>query len=161
MNTGPRLPLRQPRQPRRHARPAGFTLIELMIVTAVVTLLLMVALPAFRQQIMRSHRLLARSALMDLSEREERARAILAHYSSQAQDLGYAALPVPVGNGDGQSYYVVSVTLSADSQHYTAVATPIGAQGADASCYAYTIDDMGQTGNQDETAQASSGSGCW
>lgn len=137
------------------------TLIELMIVMVIVTLLVMVALPAFRGQIMRSHRLLARSALMDLAEREERARAILAHYSSQAQDLGYPALPVPVGNGDGQSYYTMTVALSADGQHFSAVATPSDGQRADASCYAYTIDDLGQTGNQDETAQALPGSGCW
>ena len=49
----------------------GFTLIEIMIVVVIVTILMAIALPAFRNQIIRGHRAAAQSEMMDLANREQ------------------------------------------------------------------------------------------
>ena len=51
---------------------AGFTLIELMIVVVVLTLLAAIAIPTYSNQIRKSRRSEAKSALLDLAGREER-----------------------------------------------------------------------------------------
>jgi type IV pilus assembly protein PilE len=49
----------------------GFTLIELMIVIAIVAILLAVALPAYQNQIIRGHRAAAQSDMLDIANREQ------------------------------------------------------------------------------------------
>lgn len=139
----------------------GFTLIELMIVVAIVGLLMVVALPAYQNQIMRNHRVQAKTALLDLASREERYYAINNKYSQTASDLGYASLPLNVTSGDSSSYYQLSVATSNSNQNYTGTATPSGTQASDATCYAYTINQLGQKGNVDASSNALTSSSCW
>ncbi len=52
-------------------KAAGFTLIELMVVMATVAILASIAIPAYRQYVIRSHRSAAISQMMDLANREQ------------------------------------------------------------------------------------------
>lgn len=130
----------------------GFTLIELMVVVVIATILLGVAVPSYMQQIRKSRRTDAKSALLDLAGREERFLSTNgSRYSALAADMGYAALPAVVGGG----YYrlqapVVCNTapcgggLPAPSFTITAVPVAGSSQAQDATCQSFTIDSTGR-----------------
>ncbi|RZM02652.1 MAG: type IV pilin protein, partial [Variovorax sp.] len=58
------------RTPRR--RQAGFTLIELMIVVAIVGILATIAYPSYRESVLKGRRAEARTALLELMQQQER-----------------------------------------------------------------------------------------
>jgi type IV pilus assembly protein PilE len=69
----------------------GFTLIELMIVVAVVAILAALAIPSYNDQIRRSRRADAMSALESLALRQEQWRANNATYGTLAEIGGVAS----------------------------------------------------------------------
>lgn len=56
----------------RRAKAQGFTLIELMIVVAVVAILAAIAFPSYQDSIMKGRRAEARTAILDLMQQQER-----------------------------------------------------------------------------------------
>ena len=141
----------------RLARHAGFTLVELMVVVAIATILLAVAVPSYLSYVRQSRRTEARTAVLDLAGREERFFSTNgAAYTATAAQLGYTALGVPVGSG----YYQLTVCVPANSNctaglampnppvapSYTVVATPVAGQSQvnDAQCTAFAVDSTGQ-----------------
>src|SRR5438132_12993393 len=63
----------QLRSATRSSGPAmGFTLIELMVVVAIVTILFSIAIPSYMSYIRQSRRTEAKTAVLDLAGREER-----------------------------------------------------------------------------------------
>ena len=139
----------------------GFTLIELMIVIAIIGILLAVALPAYQSQIIKGRRLDARSALLELSSREEKFYAISNQYSATASDLGYPSFPFPItSSGNGSSYYSLDITIGGGAS-YVATATPTAAQTQDEDCYAFRIDQTGARTNLNANGQNITWAGCW
>ncbi len=53
-------------------RMSGFTLVELLIVMVIASILMMVAVPSYRQSVIKSRRADARVALNDVAQRLER-----------------------------------------------------------------------------------------
>lgn len=126
----------------RISKRAGFTLVELMVTVAIVTILAMIAIPAYTRQVQKSRRTEARTALLDLAAREERFMSTNNIYTNSTANLGYAgaAWPVIVGN----QYYQISVT-AASATAFQAQAQPINAQAPD-PCGTFTIDNTGAEG---------------
>lgn len=98
----------------------GFTLIELMVVVAVVAILAAIAIPNFLEQSKKGRRSEAMSAVGELQLRQERWRAEHPSYGSET-DLG--TLPA----SDSYTFDVADESAST----YTITATAVGKQEGD------------------------------
>ena len=137
----------------------GFSLIELMIVVAIIAIISAVAFPAYKKQTLKGHRVDAKSAVLEAAAREEKFFATNNRYSNTAAELNYAALPFNVVSGT-QTVYVLTIAVNAAKTTYTVTATPSGDQQNDA-CYTYVIDNLGSQSNQGAGGAANSTAGCW
>lgn len=108
-------------------KSAGFTLIELMIVVAIVSILLAIAIPAYNDQMRKSRRTEAKQILSDMQLKQEKWRSNHATYATVAQ------LPI----SDTSNHYDFALTVPT-ATGYVYVATPVGDQAAD-SCSALTL----------------------
>ena len=132
--------------PKSAGRIAGLTLIELMVVLLIVGILAAVAVPSYRQYVIRAHRTEAKTALLRLAANQER------HY---LQNNTYTDDLALLGFGTGVSdngVYTLSVPI-ADTTTYQAIAVPTPGGGLndvdmsqDGACARFTIDSAGQRG---------------
>jgi type IV pilus assembly protein PilE len=144
-------------------RPAaGFTLVELMIVLVIASILVAIALPAYKHEIEESRRTDAKTALLDLAAREQRYYSVQNGFTSSFGDLGYATAGTsPASVSVGSGYYTVTVTTAvANPPGFLLTATATGAQTADTTCSTYTVDNTGQQLSYDQGGAPSTAS-CW
>src|ERR1700686_4376020 len=87
----------------------GFSLIELMVTLVVATILLTIAIPSYQNQIRKSRRTEAKTALLDLAGREETLYSTKNVYSIVPSTLGYGAGAFPMQVGS--KYYSVNVQV--------------------------------------------------
>lgn len=114
----------------------GFTLVELMIVVAIIAILASVALPSYQSQIRDGRRADAAAVLMQARQQMER------HYSKNYTYVSPMGLPTQSPNdGGATAYYTISSGSLSDST-YTLTATPTGSQAGD-RCGALTINQAG------------------
>lgn len=140
----------------------GFTLIEIMVVVAIIGILAAVALPSYWNSVMKSRRSSAQSALLDLASREARYYTSNNAYTSDLPTLGFptGTTAVPVPDGVSNHFYDVTATVSTDLSSYTLTAVPAGAQAKDTTCYTYTYTSVGVRANLDASSKPLLPS-CW
>lgn len=135
---------------------AGFTLIELMIVVAVVAILAAVALPAYQESVKKSRRADAKLLLSDVSQRLERCYAECDSYTAGSCPAACPALPVTSTGG----YYQLTVAggSSISANAFTLVATPTSgkSQASDSKCTSFSLNELGA-----KSATGSASSLCW
>ncbi|WP_307886071.1 type IV pilin protein [Variovorax boronicumulans] len=144
----------------------GFTLIEMMIVAAVVAILSAIAIPSYRNYIQKARRVDAKNALLDMAARQERYFSINNTYSGNPSALGYTVTnwPQPV-NSSGTSYYSLRVDVTAATDTalptFVAKATPVSPQTLDTTCYEFRLNQLGVQTNADSSGTVFDGPGCW
>ena len=145
------------------SRLLGFTLIELMIAVAIIGILMRLAYPAYTNSVKKSRRADAKTALLDVAQREERYMAMANVYTTSAPLLGYAtgttitaAAPMDVLSG-GKAFYQVSVSAPTTT-FFILTATRVAPQTTDTQCGDLTLSSTGQQGMANATGAVGD---CW
>lgn len=135
----------------------GFTLIELMVVVAIIGILAAIAIPSYQDSTRRANRADAQITLSRLSTLQERYYFRTNQYTGDFSDLlsGLADNTTSITSDDG--YYTVALTATNSSWSMTATAT--GAQANDTECYKLTLTNLGSKTSVDSDGAATSE--CW
>lgn len=126
-------------------RAGGFTLIELMVVVAIVGILGAVAYPSYVEHVNRGRRAVAQGMLSDFATRQHQFFVDTRGYAASV-----AALRVSVPADVSAHYDVTISTTAGPPPGFTLTATPKGRQSSD-KCGTLTINAVG----------ARTPSGCW
>ncbi len=116
----------------------GFSLLELVIVLAILGGLAAIALPAYRSSVLRANRSEARAALLALAVAEEKFYSSCNSYTSVLDPSAPTACAPPslrFSNRSEHGWYGIEVD-AADAASWTASATAAldGPQSADSAC---------------------------
>lgn len=137
---------------------SGFSLIELMVVVAIIAILVTIGYPLYTEQAKKGRRVEGRDALLAIAQAEERAYTVNGAYNMSIPNLSVSGVVSCDNNGncfsEDRNYYAVTVSGTASS--FTATATARGGQASDTDCTSMSINQLGQkTGTGNDTAK------CW
>lgn len=128
----------------------GFTLIELMIVVAIIGILAAVGYPAYTNAVKKGNRADAIDSLLSLAGRME--EYYLNNDTYAGTTVNAAGTGTVGSNKTSDDLYTMSIT-SATAFAYTLTASP---KSADAECGNLTLNSLGQKGASAGTVDA-----CW
>ncbi|GAB3092386.1 type IV pilin protein [Aestuariicella hydrocarbonica] len=143
-------------------RETGFTLIELMIVVAIIAVLSSIAIPSYQNYVQKSNRSVARGALLEVAGRQEQFFVNNNQYATLLTQLGYDATTVGLSSeaetvGAGSGVYNLSFSATPTATTFTVQAVPTNQQSGDTTCETLTLNNLG--------VKTESGSGsvsdCW
>lgn len=127
---------------------SGFTLVELMIVVAILAILSAIAVPAYGRYVERARRAQAAGVISDMQLRLERWRADNPTYNVANGAAGFGAFP------DTENYTVTLTNATATG--YTLTAVGREAQANDDTCSSVSVTMAAGT-----TTKASGQEECW
>lgn len=132
---------------------AGFTLIELMVVLAIVAILAGVAYPSYIESVKRARRSEARTYLLEAQQFMARFYSANSRYTTDEAGTTSPALPIRLQSvpADAPRY---TLTVAATVSGYTLTATPIG----DDECGNLTLTHTGAKGR---SGQGPTVAECW
>jgi type IV pilus assembly protein PilE len=141
---------------------AGFTLIELMVVVAIVAIIFAVAFPSYERYIVRAKRAVGQNVLMQVADRQQQFFMDNKRFAADLTNLGFTANPFIVDDdgastvvGDADAVYSVALS-NVTATTWTATATPLNGQlSRDTSCANLTMNQAGAKG------KSGAGDNCW
>lgn len=141
-------------------KTSGFTLIELMIVVAVVAILAAIAIPSYQDSVRKARRGQAKADLVELAQRAERFHTVNNTYAGFFTPLD-ASDKVSPRDGNGP-YYTITRDGGADTAANTFVlsAAPVAASGQtkDIRCMTLTLN---QAGSKQIVGGTGTAADCW
>jgi type IV pilus assembly protein PilE len=137
----------------------GFTLIELMIVLAIIAIIAAIAIPSYEAQVRKSRRADATSTLGDAQLRQERWRAEHPLFGSLSDIRvsttstgGHYTISMPALSGNCPN--TTPAVAASTSNSYVLQAAATGAQARDTACATMTLSNLCGTISKTPTA-------CW
>lgn len=137
-------------------RPAGFTLIELMVALAIVSILAAITYPSYQSYVMKGKRGDAHTLLMEAAVKQEHFYAQHGVYSADMRELGYSADPALSAHG----LYQVDADWNNGSAGYLLTATRRGVMTNDTGCGDLTLSHTGLKSALNNT-NSDPGKNCW
>ena len=143
-------------------KQGGITLMELMIVVAIISIVSAIAYPNYTRFVAKSKRASSVSVMLQVADRQQQFFMDNKRYATDMTSLGYEANPIMINDdgtvvaaGDSKRTYELSFQ-SASAMAYTILATPQLHQAtSDYGCGALTMTEAGVKG------QSGASDNCW
>jgi type IV pilus assembly protein PilE len=133
----------------------GFTLLEILMVVAIVGILAAIALPGYRNSQLRSVRAEGKSALLEVASMQERYYSANNQYSTSPDPLSSLGVATYYSTNNAYAVTVAACGTGTISNCFVATASPQGSQ-ADDSCTTLTYTNTGVRGASGDTTDE-----CW
>ena len=134
----------------------GLTLVELMVVVAVMAVIAAIAYPLYTNQVQKSRRADARVALQNIVLAQERFYTANGMYTTNLGSL-QVSTDIQGGTTDQGYYTIANPVLANGGQSFTVTVTKSagGPQSGDNECATFSIDNLGTK------TSTGGGTNCW
>ena len=143
-------------------RQRGVSLLELMVVVAIVTIIASIGYPSYLGYISRANRTAAKSFLLQVADRQEQFFANNKRYANDLTDLGYGANGFMINDqgamtaaGADDRIYRVQINAVTPVTYTIAAVPQLRQAGHDTQCLTLTLTHAGQRG------QTGPSTDCW